>query len=378
MAPLVERDPAGKQLHAVDGDGSSAATHLDASYPFALGTPLLVLFEASWCRQKIVQDTQPHPIGNQPTFPRFTDPDTSHSLQGEVVDTTARSKVRLGVGWWLTHHRSTCTGFDSIDASYLLCCKGEAQHKTASFRQGQEGGADTIGRRVPAMNDATHGQVTHVLFDMDGLLLNTEDFYTVALQGVLSNYGKDFTFEHKAKMMGMRAVEATELLLREVGLTGQITAEEFLELRDETLNKLFPTASLMPGAEKLVRHLHQSNIPIAVATSSKKIYYDLKTTNHQDFFSLFQHVVTGDMVNEGKPQPDIFLKAASLFETQPNPETVLVFEDAPAGVQAARAAGMKVVMVPDERMDKDMQTADVVLKSLTEFNPTMFGLPNFI
>lgn len=228
------------------------------------------------------------------------------------------------------------------------------------------------------MNGVNHGPITHVLFDMDGLLLNTEDFYTIALQDVLSRYGRVFTFEHKAKMMGMRAVEATELLIEEVGLTGQINAEEFLELRDEILNKLFPTASLMPGAEKLVRHLHQHDVPIAVATSSKKQYFDLKTSNHQEFFSLFQYVVTGDMVNEGKPEPDIFLKAASLFTTQPKCERVLVFEDAPAGVQAAKAAGMKVVMVPDERLNKDMQAADVVLKSLTEFDPSCFGLPGFI
>lgn len=91
------------------------------------------------------------------------------------------------------------------------------------------------------------------------------------------------------------------------------------------------------------------------------------------------HVVKSDDpdVKQGKPHPDIFQVAASRFDTPPlSPSDVLVFEDAPNGVTAAKAAGMNVVMVPEDYVDRSKCTqADSVIKSLEVYDPSVWGMP---
>lgn len=84
-----------------------------------------------------------------------------------------------------------------------------------------------------------------------------------------------------------------------------------------------------------------------------------------------------EVVN-GKPSPDIFIVAAKRFPDQPSPSNCLVFEDAPNGVKAAVAAGCQVVMVPEDYVPAEMRTeATLVLNTLEEFKPELFGLPAF-
>ncbi|XP_030030172.1 pseudouridine-5'-phosphatase isoform X1 [Manduca sexta] len=222
--------------------------------------------------------------------------------------------------------------------------------------------------------------VTHVLFDMDGLILNTEDLYTDLFQNYVSRYGKNYTFDLKLKLMGAQPQETAKIIIAELELP--VTVEEFLTETGKGYEELFTKSQLMPGAKRLIEHLHNKKIPIGLATSSTKKSYDLKVQNrHEELFALFPYKTLGSSdpeVKKGKPHPDIFLVAANRFPDKPKPEQCLVFEDSVNGVQAARAAGMQVVMVPDPRVDKSLtMQATQVIKSLEDFKPELFGLPPF-
>lgn len=222
-------------------------------------------------------------------------------------------------------------------------------------------------------------KVTHCIFDMDGLLLDTENLYTEVTQSIADPYGKTYTWAIKQTVMGLQREAAAIAIVKALELP--ITPEEYVEVSTEKINQLMGSCKMMPGAERLVRHLHKNNIPIAVATSSGADSVEVKTKNHKEVFDLFHHKVMGSSdpeVKEGKPAPDIFLVAASRFPDTPKPEQCLVFEDAPNGVTAGVFAGMQVVMVPDPQVEEEQRKhATLVLNSLEEFQPELFGLPAF-
>lgn len=155
--------------------------------------------------------------------------------------------------------------------------------------------------------------------------------------------------------------------------------QAFISEREAILDELFPSAELLPGVERLLRHLKSKGVPMCVATSSHRRHFDMKTGRHPDVFALFDHIITGDMVAKGKPDPEIFLTAAAAWtDAPPKPAACLVFEDAPSGVAAAIAAGMPSVMVPDAGLDKAKTgAATLVVPSLLDFDPAHFGLPPF-
>ena len=218
--------------------------------------------------------------------------------------------------------------------------------------------------------------VTHVLFDMDGLLLDTEPFYTEVTQAIVGRYGHTFEWSLKSRMMGKKAADSARILVDALQLP--ITPDDYIRERESMLLALFPTAQAMPGARRLTQHLAAYGIPQAVASSSNRHEFELKITQHREWFARFQCVVLGDdpRVKHGKPAPDIFLAAAELMGAAP--AQCLVFEDALSGIEAARAAGMAVVAVPNPNMSPDaFRDANQILASLESFDPTSWGLPAF-
>jgi pseudouridine-5'-monophosphatase len=211
-----------------------------------------------------------------------------------------------------------------------------------------------------------------VIFDLDGVLLDTEPLYTEATRRIVEPYGKVFDWSVKGEMMGRGSLESARYLIAALELP--LSPEAYLAQRKPILEELFAEAAELPGAQALVRALHAHGIPMALATSSERSLCALKIARH-GWFSSFQAVVCGDdpSVARLKPAPDIFLVAARALDAPP--EQCLVFEDSLAGVEAARAANMQVVALPDRNLDRARFThADLVIGSYEELSLRDLGL----
>ena len=220
------------------------------------------------------------------------------------------------------------------------------------------------------MSQAT---IKAILFDMDGLLLETESIYTEVTQMIVGRYDKVFDWSVKSHMIGRDSLDAATYLVKALDLP--FTPEFYLEERNDLLNERFAFAQAKPGAVELIQKLSAMNFPIAVATSSNDHHFNIKTSKHQDWFTLFDTIVTSDHddVKRAKPAPDIFLTAAAQLGVAP--ENCLVFEDAPSGIAAANAAGMSVIAVPDPNMSHDaFADANEIIDSLAEFDFGKWGL----
>ncbi|XP_016929316.1 pseudouridine-5'-phosphatase [Drosophila suzukii] len=222
--------------------------------------------------------------------------------------------------------------------------------------------------------------VTHVIFDCDGTLIDSEVIYLKTVQELLAPYGKSYTKDDQALHMGMPANTFSQHIVKELNLP--VTPEKFQEQFESTSEKYMGNVSLLPGVRDLVLHLHEYRIPFCIATSSFKRIFQLKARSFSDIFLAFHHVVCGDDPEigpgRGKPNPDIFLLAASRFNPPADPKKCLIFEDAPLGMRGGIAAGSQVVFIPPEHVNKQQKKgATMVLKSMADFKPELFGLPAF-
>jgi len=207
--------------------------------------------------------------------------------------------------------------------------------------------------------------VTAVLFDMDGVLLDTEELYTLATKRVLGALGERFDWRIKERMMGRAPLVAARILIE--ALDVPMSPEEYLERKRPVLLDLFGQSRPKPGAPELVEKLAARGLPLAVATSSDRLFFEAKTSHHP-WFSAFQAVVCGSdpEVTAHKPAPDIFLAAAKRLGAKP--ASSLVFEDAEAGVEAARRAGVRrIVALADANIDRSLLAkADHIIDSYAQ------------
>ncbi len=218
--------------------------------------------------------------------------------------------------------------------------------------------------------------ISCLIYDMDGLLLDTEGIYTEVTQQIVGEYGKVFDWSVKEKIIGRRSIQAAEIIVESLDLP--ISPQDYLDSRKDVLLEKFKDTEALPGAKEMTTHFFKLGIPQAIATSSSSPMFEAKFEKHKKWFSQFTQIVRGDdpELKEGKPAPDIFLLAAKRLGV--DPAECLVFEDAPTGTEAALAAGMSVVVVPDPNMDHyNYKNASQIISSLKDFDPEYWGLPKF-
>ena len=186
------------------------------------------------------------------------------------------------------------------------------------------------------------------LFDLDGLLLDTEPLHARAWREAAARFGADLNGDQLLALRGRRRLDCTLLVLDWIleASGRELTAEQLLAVRQPIAEALLPEAAPMPGAIQLIERCHTEGIPMALATSSSRDAVALKARPHP-WIGLIQTRVHGDdpELVAGKPAPDVFLLAASRLGVAAN--QCWAFEDSPAGARSAAAAGCRVhVLVP--------------------------------
>ncbi len=205
--------------------------------------------------------------------------------------------------------------------------------------------------------------ISAVIFDLDGLLVDSEPLQIHAWREYLARHEAELTPEMLAEMYGLRLTDSSEVVVRMFDLP--VTALEVARDRDEIFLELVPgNIEPRPGAREIVTELHRRGVPIALATSGHRRYADLALESAA-IPRVFDVEVTGELVTLGKPDPETFLTAAEQLGIAP--ELCLVLEDSPNGVKAAKRAGMLCVAIPnDDTGEFDLSMADAVLGGLDE------------
>lgn len=212
-----------------------------------------------------------------------------------------------------------------------------------------------------------------VIFDVDGTLLDTERIYMQAWKDAAAELGYVMPDEVLQKTRAVNTKDAARIFEEEIGngFSYEKTRPIRVRIAEEIIKRESPI--LKPGVTELLDMLQEKGIRVSVA-SSTSLQGTKEHLTESRILDRFEVVVGGDMVTQGKPNPDIFLKAAELLGL--TPEECIVVEDSPAGIRAAYAAGMKAVLVPDRAAitEEIIAMSDVVLSSLYEMPDYVEGL----
>lgn len=208
-------------------------------------------------------------------------------------------------------------------------------------------------------------QVESVIFDMDGLMFDTERFYFEANQHVLNNMGYDFQLEDYQNVVGMSGQAFMDGML-EI-LPDEESYHQFIQAADDYFLELVKErhVPIKPGLYELIDYLEEEGILRSIASSSDRVLIDhfLEQTSLQ---SSFDHVVAGDQVQHVKPHPEPYLKVWK--KTGVRKDRTWVLEDSISGVRSAKAAGLHVILVPDlqKTSPEEKEEADHVFQDLFE------------
>ena len=202
-----------------------------------------------------------------------------------------------------------------------------------------------------------------LIFDMDGVLLDSEPFHLLSYQEILSEYGINYTESDNREFLGRKDLLILETMRARYGLDKP--AHLLLSQKEAILARLIKQHSTPnPGLITVLENARSLGVSMAVASSATLPTIEL-VVDVLFIRSYFQHLISGDEVEEGKPAPDIFLLASSRLGIEP--QQCLVIEDSLNGIKAAKAAGMYCISIPcNTTRHQDHSLADRQLTSLEE------------
>ena len=202
-----------------------------------------------------------------------------------------------------------------------------------------------------------------IIFDFDGLLVNTEELRELSIRNFLKRYGKVFKRSDYVMTMSGSREEVTKFLKKKYSLPGQI--DKLSDERISIFDQLFgERLALMEGVTQLLTRARKLKVKCAIATGRGKDYV-LDGLNRLGILDNFEAIVCAEDVVKRKPDPEVYLLAAKKIGIAPS--FCLALDDSPNGVESAKNAGMKVIYVPSARyFDSWHDDADLTVKSLHE------------
>ena len=196
-----------------------------------------------------------------------------------------------------------------------------------------------------------------VIFDMDGTLIASTQADYLAWQKLLAEYGVPLPYEDYFPLLGMRSMDLVRMKLQLEGPAADKALEKKMQYFKEGVKE--EGIERIPFSRSFLTELKEYSVRLALATSSRKPKTEL-VMEHTGLLEFFEIIVTGEDVKNGKPAPDIFLRAAGKLQVAP--EDCLVFEDAASGVEAAKSAGMKCVAITTTHGDSELKKADLIIE----------------
>jgi len=193
------------------------------------------------------------------------------------------------------------------------------------------------------LDEAVSAAPAAVVFDNDGLLLDTESVWTRAEQELFERRSLEFTSAHKRELVGTSAAIAGAVLERRLGEPGR-AVELIEELNELVVAELEHGVEAMVGARELLQQLKGRGTPIGLVSNSP-LAFVRRSLEIVGFHDRFDVVVSAHEVAAPKPAPDPYLEACRRLGVEPGPD-VIALEDSPTGVAAARAAGLTVIGIP--------------------------------
>src|SRR5438477_7279931 len=204
-----------------------------------------------------------------------------------------------------------------------------------------------------------------VIFELDGLLADSQPSWNEIDAALLAGYGVTYRGEYHRNVLGISYRLAVEFYKKAFGLS--VSTEEMMRRRGEIATEFFASrVGLFDSVKEVLEELRQMKLHLAVATNSVSASARPFLDRHQ-LTGFFEVIVTGEEVEHGKPAPDIYLCAAKHLGIPA--DACLVVEDALPGIAAAKAAKMRVAVIPDRRFvdpSKYEKAADHVLNSIKE------------